>query len=242
MNRMIARLGATLLATLALGACASSMGAPREISTPTVALRADPDAAAADIAAALQDARAQAVFLTADRDDAWFADVAAATGLLVTGPATAGPMRTAFLAPEALGDTIHQLEYEGGAITLLDALFEVDEERFLDLIALRIEGGDAVRPIMTALLEYVATDVSNEAALVMAVTVPDEAVGDSVARMLSPAYSDARRCGAEAATTTAGERTRLFYGPAARMFCTEALARTTALGEWVQAQLVMGRR
>ncbi len=242
MNRMIARFGAPLLATLALGACASSMGAPREISTPTVALRVDPAATAAGIAAALQDARARAVFLTADRDDAWFAEVAAATGLHVTGPATAGPMRTAFLAPEALGDTIYRLPYEGGAITLLDALFEVDEERFLDLIAFRIQKDDPVRPIMTALLEYVATDVNNAAALVMAVTVPDEAVGDSVARMLSPAYSDVRRCGAEAIVTPAGERTRLFYGPSARMFCTEALARHTALGEWVQAQLVMGRR
>jgi hypothetical protein len=242
MSRLIARFAAPLLAAIAVAACASTMGAPREIETPTVALRVDPDATAADIVAALRDARARAVFLTADRDDAWFAGVAAATGLHVTGPATFGPMRTAFLAPEALGDTIYRLPYEGGAITLLDALYEVDEDRFLDLMAFRIQAGDAVRPIMTALLEYVATDVGNDAALVMAVTVPDEAVGDSVARMLSPAYSDARRCGAEATTPPAGERTRLFYGPSARMFCTTALARNTALGEWVQAQLVMGRR
>lgn len=242
MTRLITRLGAPFLGTLFLVGCASNMGAPREISTPTVALRAEPDASVGAVAQALRDARARAVFLTADRDDAWFADVAAAAGLHVTGPATAGRMRTAFLAPEALGDTIHTLPYEGGSVTLLDALYEVDDERFLDLLAIRIQDGDATRPIVAALLEYVATDVGNDAALVMAVTVPNEMVGDSVARMLSPAYSDARRCGDAEAAGTVGERVRLFYGPVARIFCTDALARNTALGDWLQAQLVMGRR
>lgn len=237
MSRLMPFLGALLL-----GACATSMGAPREIEMPTVALHADQEVASADVVAALQRAGARAVFLTADHDDAWFAEVASATGLHLTGPATLGPGRTAFLAPEPLGDTIHALPYEGGSITLLDALFEIDKDRFLDLIAVRIQAGDDVRPIMTALLQYVATDVSNDAALVMAVTVPSEAVGDSVGRMLSPAYSDARRCGGAEAVGTEGEHTRLFYGPVARMFCVDALARRTVVGEWLQAELVMGRR
>lgn len=242
MNRLMTANGALLLGSLLLGGCAAGMGAPREIEVPTVALRADPGTSATEVASALEGARARAAFVTARADEAWFAQLATATGLHLTGPAAAGELRMAFLAPEPLGDTIHTLSYDGGSITLLDALYEIDDNRFLDLLSLRIEEGDPVRPIMTAFLQYVATDVGNEAATVMAVTVPDEAVGDSVARMLSPAYSDARRCGDLAAPAGAGERTRLFYGPAARMFCVDALARNTAVGDWLQAELVMGRR
>lgn len=242
MTRLIARFGPPLLGALFLAGCASNMGAPREIPTPTVALQAEPGTRAEDVAHALRDARARAVFLTADQDDAWFSAVAAAANLHVTGPATAGAMRTAFLAPEPVGDTIHTLQYDDASLTLLDALFEIDDERFLDMIAVRIQEGDAVRPLVAALLRYIATDVGNDAALVMAVTVPNDVVGDSVARMLSPAYSDARRCGDAEAAGTVGERVRLFYGPVARIFCTESLARNTALGDWLQARLVMGRR
>lgn len=242
MTRLIARLGPPLLGTLFLAGCASTMGAPREIATPTVALRAESGAQPADIARALEDARARAVFLSADQDDGWFAEVAAAADLHLTGPAIAGSMRTAFLAPEPVGDTIHTLRYDDGSVTLLDALFEVEDGRYLDLIAIRIQEDDAIRPLVGALLQYVATDVGNDAALVMAVTVPNEMVGDSVARMLSPAYSDVRRCGDAEAAGTVGERVRLFYGPVARIFCTGALARNTAMGDWLQAQLVMGRR
>ena len=53
----------------------------------------------------------------------------------------------------------------------------------------------AARPAVGALLRYMATDVMNSAAVVLAVATPTPAVADSVRRMLSPAYVDALRCG-----------------------------------------------
>lgn len=233
---------AAVAATLIVGACAANYGGPRDIEVPTVALHADPDATPAAIAAALEQAGARAVFLASARDTAWFSDVAGAAGRHLSGPASMGATRMAFLGPEPVGDTTLTLEYDGGGLTIQDALYEIDDDRLLDLIAFRIEEGMPVQAAVGALLEYVATDVDNAAALTMAAMVPDAATGDRLARMLGPAYYDARRCDPSEPAAPTGEHIRVFYGPEARMFCAGSSREDAAVGELVRAELVMGRR
>jgi hypothetical protein len=226
----------------ALGACAVNMGAPSPIELPTVALRADAGATPAQVAEALNGAEARAAFVAAPEDTAWFRDVAGAAGRTLVGPAPMGALRIAFVAPEALGDTTLTLAYDGGRLPILDALYEIEDDRLLDLLAFQVEDDGHARAAVGALLEYVATDVGNSAALVLAAVVPSAAAGDSVARLLSPAYYDAGRCGTDAAASTDGVQLRVFYGPEARMYCEGARSESGAAGEWLRAQLVMGRR
>lgn len=241
MNRLLTPALGLAAVTAFLGACAT-LGGPRDIETPTVAVQVSQDASAAAVAGALEASGARAAFVAARRDAAWFNELAAASRLHLSGPAAMGDLRMAFLAPEALGDTTIGLDYDGGTLVVQDALYEISKERYLDLIAFRIEDGSEVRPAIAALLQYVATDVMNAAALVMAVAVPNAAAGDSVARMLAPAYFDVLRCDPEAARASAGEDIRVFYGPAARMYCEGADRPDAAVGDWIRAELVMGRR
>jgi hypothetical protein len=230
----------TGLAALSLTACAVNMGAPSDIPVTAVAVEAANGATAATVGQALQDAQADVALVTAGADSAWFRQLAGAADLQLSGPARlAGDSHVAFLGGEALGDTTLELTYDGGRFVVHDALYELKERRFLDLLAFRADDPATVRRQIGSLLEYVASDVMNSAAVVMAVTVPDPAVGDSVARMLSPGYFDALRCaGGEQDPGTV----RLFYGPEARMYCREARTRPADGGGWVVADLVMGRR
>lgn len=230
-----------LLLTTALTACALNMGGPRDISVPTVALRTTADVATA--AAAIGDARV--AFVASTADPAWFRDLAGATNKTLSGPAALGDgVNVAFLAPEPVGDTTLRLTYEGGSFVVHDALYAMaKEDRYLDLLAFRVERPDQARPVIAALLKYVATDVMPASAVAMAVVVPDAATGDSVARMLSPAYFDALRCeagGQSPERTTGG--IRLFHGPEARVYCRDAESVADAGGRVVRASLVMGRR
>jgi hypothetical protein len=241
MNRLLG-----MMAVLGLTACAVNMGGPRNIDLSTVALRTAPAAAAEDVAAALLRVSADVALVAARGDSAWFARVAALTGLTVSGPAGAGDLSIGFLAGEPVGDTTLTLSYDGGSFTVHDALYEVADERYLDLMAFRVDDAAAARPAIGALLRYMATDVMNSAAVVMAVAVPTAAVGDSVARMLTPAYYDALRCetGPAPAEDRAEDRAaiRLFYGPEARIFCRAAAAERPEAGDLVRASLVLGRR
>lgn len=241
MNRPLTSALALAGVAVLLGACAT-LGGPRAIEAPTVAVQVSQDASAAAVAGAIDASGARAAFVAARRDAAWFDELDAASRLHVSGPAASGDLRLAFLAPEAVGDTTVRLDYEGGTLVVQDALYEISKERYLDLIAFRIEDATEVRPAIAALLQYVATDVMNAAALVMAVAVPNAAAGDSVARMLAPAYFDVLRCDPEAAAASAGEDLRVFYGPAARMYCEGAGRPNAAVGDWIRAELVMGRR
>lgn len=231
-----------LVSTVVLGACAVNLGGPSPIDVPTAAIRADADASAAAVGSALRDAGVRAAFLTADRDDGWFTEVAGAADLTLSGPAPMNGLRLAFLGPEPLGDTTLTLRYDDGRLPIHDALYEIEDDRLLDLLAFRVEDAASVRPAMGALLEYVATDVNNSAALVLAAVVPSGAAGDSIARMLSPAYYDALRCEGGTPPATDRDGIRLFYGPEARMYCNDATAGEIEVGDWVRAQLVMGRR
>ncbi len=230
------------VAALALSACAPNYGGPKDIEIPTVAIEATSTAAPAAVASAINGAGARAAFVFADRDPGWFRDVAAASQLELSGPAVTDGRGMAFLAPAPVGDTTVTLDYEGGSITLQDALYEIEKERLLDLMALRLDAGAPVEDAVRALLQYVATDVGNAAALVMAVRVPDAATGDRVARMLAPAYFAVLRCDPSERAVPTGEHVRVFYGPAARMFCAGASEEQVTAGRLVRARLIMGRR
>lgn len=236
----------TLTLTAALGAaataCAVSLGGARDIELATLAIEVAPGADPAAAAAAVDEASPDMALVAAGADSAWFAELARITGLPLSGPGADGDLGLAFLGDEPVGDTTLTLAYDGGALRVHDALYEMRGDRFLDLMAYRLDGPAAVRPAIRALLEYMATDVMNSAAVVMAVVVPTAAVGDSVRRMLSPAYFDALRC--EPGLAAPGDRAgiRLFYGPEARVYCRSAEAGDGPAGSMVRAELVLGRR
>lgn len=231
----------TALAALALSACALNLGGPKEIDVPTAAVRVEGGTDAATVASALRGAEIRAAVVASPADDSWFETLGSAASLYLSGPGEMAGLRMAFLTDaEAVGDTTIDLTYEGGTFTVHDALYEVEKNRLLDILAFRMDDANSVQAALGAFLEYVATDVSNEAAVVIAVAVPSAAIGDRVARMLSPGFYDARLCGGGSAPN--GEEIRLFYGPEARMFCTGSATEDLADGELVRARLTMGRR
>lgn len=232
----------SLMAVLGVTACAVNLGGPRDIDLSTVALRAAGDAASGDIAAVLDEAAAGAALVVAPGDSAWFGALAEATGRTLSGPGVAGDLAFGFLGDEPAGDTTVVLPYEGGSLTVHDALYEVRSERFLDLMAFRVDDAADARPAIAALLRYMATDVMNSAAVVMAVAVPSAAAGDSVARMLSPGFYDALRCEPGMAPAEDRAGIRLFYGPEARVYCRRASVERPGGVELVRADLVLGRR
>jgi hypothetical protein len=224
-------------------ACGPGDGDPRPVDMPTTVLRADPGTAPAAAAAALAEGSPRIALVAGPADPAWFEAVASAARLTgVSGPGMAGPdLGLAFLGLEAVGDTTIALEYPGGTLTLQDALYDLGQRRFLDLLAFQVESAAAARPMISVLTDYIATDVMPGAAVILAVTVPDAAAGDSVARLLSPAYRGVVHCGGSP-EAVAGAGVRLFFGPDARIFCRSAAVTSTDGIDRVDADLVVGRR
>ena len=228
---------------LLMGACAPGFGGPDDIALPTVALRTDEGVAPAAAAAAIAEANAEVVLLAAPENSSWFRAVAREANLNLSGPGRAGGnLGLAFLAREAVGDTTIELTYDGGRFNVQDALYELADERYLDLLAFQVPTAAAARPLTSSLLDYIATDVDPTAAVIMAVAVPTPEVGDSVAAMLSPLYEDAIMCETGPATRASRGGIRLFYGPEARIYCNNAVAGDIPSGDRVRASLVAGRR
>lgn len=237
------RLSLSLLAlTLFMAGCAVGMRGVKSIPVTAVALRPAPDVGPEAVGAALVESEADVAFVTGAVDSAWLASVAGIAELTVSGPAVVGDVRLAFLGGEPVGDTTIVLSHDQGALTVHDALYEVDDDRYLDLLVFRVDDVATARPAIAALLRYMATDVMNSAAVVMAVEVGSAAAGDSVGRFLSPAYFDALRCEPGLATPSERAGIRLFYGPEARVYCRAAAVDGRAIGDWVRADLVLGRR
>lgn len=208
---------------LAAGACTIRLGGPAPVEYRALGWEVPAGVPSADAAAFLLSQRAGITLLAAPADSAWFSELASAAGQALSGPAPAGPVRLAFLGAEPLGDTTIALPVEGGGELIVhDALYEVDEYRFLDLMAVRLEPDANVRESVRSLLRYIATDVMADAAVVLAVNVPNAAMGDSVATLLRPVLTDALRCGRDAGSSDAaddGPKVRLFVGPEARALC-----------------------
>lgn len=227
---------------LALASCALNVGGGGEEDLPTAALRASGNASAAAVAETLSAAAPRVALVAGPPDEAWFRSVAEGTGLELSGPALTPDLGLAFLAPEPVGDTTVLLPYAGDTLVVRDALYDLGDRRLLDLLAFQIDDPGTVRDAVTAVLEYVATDVDNAAAVVMAAAVPSPAVGDSLARMFSPGFYDALRCGTGDPPAAARGGLRLFYGPEARIYCRSVTTEETGVGDWVRAALVVGRR
>lgn len=238
----MATLAPVAVITAALAACAVNVGGGKEIPFVAMGLRVDPGTTAATVAASLSAAEADVAIVTGAMDSAWLAEVGAPRGLTVSGPAASGGLAMGFLAGKPLGDTTLVLSFDGGGLTLHDALYAPEKDRLLDLMVFRLDDPATVRPAIGALLRYMATDVDNSAAVLIGVAVPTAAVGDSVARMLSPAYFDALRCEPGLAPPPAREGLRLFFGPEARMYCDDAGTESPGIGDVIRARLVMGRR
>lgn len=230
-------------AILFIAGCAVRLGGPKPVEYRAVALSAAAGVAPDEIATLIQGADANVVLLAAEAEPDWFDEVARQASLSLSGPGTAGPVGLAFLASEAVGDTTIALKLpDGDEVVIHDALYEVDDHRYLDLMALRISSATRVRESIKALLSYVASDVMPQAAVVLAIDVPDSATGDSIAGLLSPVFRDVRSClgqtDDESTETEAGMR--LFYGPEARLRCESARPLAQG-GSPLIARLIVGR-
>lgn len=212
-----------MAAVLLLSACAVRLGGPVPEAYRVLALRSAPGAEAGAVASGIRALDADIAFVTGPADSAWFADLAVAAGLQVSGPAMAGDVGVAFFAWEAEGDTTISLPLEGGgSLTVQDALYAVDDDRFLDLMAVHLPAGAEPRAAARALLGYVATDVMGSVAVVLAVSAEEPGDADQLVELLAPVYLPETGCGsAEAAPTGT---IRLLYGPALRIECEAARA------------------
>lgn len=212
-----------MLFLLVASGCSVRLGGPGPVEYRTVALSTGAGTLPDQVAEYIRQANANLVLLAAQEDSTWFAEVARRSKLTLSGPGDAGGVALAFLASAPLGDTTVALPLEtGGSVVVHDALYRVDKHRYLDLLALRVDNAAAVRPVVQALLRYVATDVMTDAAVVLAVAVPDAPTGDALAALLDPIFRDARSCLPESSRgdkVAAGAGMRLFYGPEARLRC-----------------------
>lgn len=230
---------AVLAALLLLSACAVRLGGPQPEEYRVVALLGTSDDDAAAVGERLRGADADIAFLAAPVDSAWFAAVAAAAGLELSGPASAGAVHTGFLAWEAVGDTTLSLPVEGGgALAVQDALYAVDEDRFLDLMAVYVPGAVEPRAAARTLLAYVATDVMTSVGVVLAITAERPGDADRLVELLAPVFVPESRC--DSAEPPADAPVRLVYGPTLRIRCASVRALDGAAGG-VVADMVVRR-
>jgi hypothetical protein len=217
---MIRTVFAALL-VVALAACPLRLGPGATQTFRTLAISSaveEPAEAAARIRALQTDI----AILATPADSAWFAAVASAANLELSGPSAANARSFAFLGPQVVGDTAVRLAVEGGGeLAAHDALYQIDARRHLNVMAVAIPAGVELRAAIRALTGYIATDVMPRAAVVLAVLPPDQAAGEALASLLQPLFVDAAAC----VRQTAGEETapapalRLFYGPPALVRC-----------------------
>lgn len=229
-----------VLLLLMSAACAVRLGGPSPEPYRVVAVPARAADSATTVAESIRGEGGQLALIAADRDSAWFADVASQTGLELSGPGTTGPRGLAFLSGlRILGDTsIVLLVPSGGRIHMHDALFEVAENRNIDLMLVDVVGMSDVRDAVRTLLSYIASDVGNSVPLVMGIAAPTTAAEDSVVALLRAAFANAGDCAADSAVIDV-PGLRLLYGPPARMQCDEAKALPGDAG--ISARLVVGR-
>jgi hypothetical protein len=219
MNRA-ARLMIPLLATLAVGACAVRLGGGGPQEYEVLAFRAQADAAPGDVASRITAANGDIVLLSADRDSAWFAAVAAETGLGLSGPGTTSGMGMAFLTRlEVLGDTSLVLDVPGGgSVHMHDALYRIHGERFIDLMSVRVDAPD-LRAAIRRLLDYIATDVGASVPVLLAMDGATPQMADSAAILMRAYYNNDAGCRDSAIPAGTVLPVRLLYGPSALATC-----------------------
>jgi hypothetical protein len=232
-----------MVLTATVAGCALRLGGPKPEQFRTLALEPAATATPADVARLVAEAGANIVLLTAQRDSAWFAGVAAETGLALSGPGTTEPDAKAFFTNlKVLGDTSIVLGVaDGSRMHMHDALYEIDENRHLDLMLIGVSARSDLREAVRTLLAYIATDVGSNAAIMMAIDSPTPQAADSIATLLRAAYTSADECSrqSDGEGTNAGT-VRLFYGPSARVQCRAARVLPGADSSTL-AELVVGR-
>lgn len=241
-NSKLAAFALLALVIAVAGACAVRLGGGGPETFRTLAYSAPEGETAEDAAARIATAAADIVLLAGPGDSAWFADVANRTQLELSGPGRPGDGAQAFLTRrlEILGDTSITLDVSGGGrIHMHDALYEISDRRYVDLMLVQLDT-EELREAMRALLSYIATDVGATAAVMFALDAATPEAADSAATLLRAAYTNAWEC-AESVGEASAEpeiELRLFYGPAVRMDCEQAMV-LNAPGNPVVADLVV---
>lgn len=214
------------IALFALSAgCATPLGHPKPMPEDILAMRVADTTTAQQFGALLKQHNVSAAILSSAHDSAWYAQVAATTAMKMTRPAHVGANTFAFLGPQALGDTTLTLKVQGGGdIRLHDALYRIDKNRRLDLMAVHIDPGANLLESVHALLAYVSTDVMANAAVVFAIEPPTPALGDSVSILMRAAFTDAWECTKDGKTGSRNTELpmRMFYGPNMHISCDSA--------------------
>lgn len=223
--------------TLLVAACGGMMmTTPDPVDRDAIVMHVDANASAEQVAATLTQQGAEFAILSAPRDSAWFADVAARANLTSTRPGAVSGRTYAFIGPKALGDTTLTLNVSGGGILRIhDALFEIDKNHALDLMAVQMDSTVSVQRSLARLLEYIAGDVGATVSVLLAIEAPP-AVSDSLEVLLRPLYTDMYECTTEGRTGVAPADLpiRAYFGPIARMRCNgaERLDRGTMMGHF----------
>lgn len=227
-----------VLPLIAATACAVRLGGPSPEHYQALALYEPLNADADAVAERLRAAGADLVLLSSERQDsAWFAYVAYRAGLGMTNPGASGGRGYAFMTNlELLGDTTLALNVPGGgAVHMHDALFRIDQNRYLDLMMVRLDAPD-VRAAVRTLLGYIATDVSGDASVLLAIDGATPAAADSAAVLMRATFGNALEC----AEAEQAPPIRLLYGPSARVRCTGArMLDAPAVG--ISARVEVGR-
>jgi len=224
-----------------LAGCAATYGQPKPIPYSALALSAPAGARADSVAGVVRGASAGLVLLAAPADSAWFSSVARAANLRLSGPTrTPPPLRMAFLAGKPVGDTTLALAVPGGRPVLLhDALYAPRKNRHLDLMMMQVDTGTSANGAAGALLKYVATDVMQNAPMVLGLVTPSKAVADSVARLVRAVYADVRDCDGSTAAAAAAAPVRVLYGPSTQIYCDTARL-VSGVGTPVLARITLG--
>lgn len=250
-----ARWVGVLVLTIA-GGCAVRLGGGGPEMYRTLAYTAPEGETAEAAAARIAAAEADVVLLAGPGDSAWFADVANRTRLELSGPGRTGDKAQAFLTRrlEIVGDTSITIDVSGGGrIHMHDALYEISDRRYVDLMLVQLET-QQLREAVRTLLSYIATDVGATAAVMFALDAATPQAADSAATLLRAAYTNAWECAAPAGESGADAEAgvepepeagvepeielRLFYGPAVRMDCEQATV-LDAPGSPIVADLVV---
>lgn len=231
---------------MGLSGCAVRLGGAGPETYTAVAL-VDAAGEAAAVADQLTAAGADLALVSAPHDSAWFAQVASQTQLGLSGPGRTGASGLAlFSRLKVLGDTATSLAAGTGKLHVMDALYEVDKTRNLDLMLMQIGENTSVRDAVRALLSYYATDVGGTSAVLLALHAPTPEAADSAAQLLRSAFGNVLGCeqrprnGAPPPAPPASGTLRLFYGPQARIQC-ERGRQLTLSPPTVVGRVVVGR-
>src|SRR5690606_29463588 len=175
-------------AVVALAGCAVRLGGPAPKEYQALALIATDADSPAQVAERIASVSADLVLLSAPaaRDSAWFAQIATAAALQQSGPGRTGPRALGFFTNnlELLGDTSIVLAAGEGRLHMHAALYQIEENRLVDLMLVTVDSVADLREAARTLLSYISTDVGPTAAVVLGLSGPTPQASDSISVLL----------------------------------------------------------